>query len=72
MCDCISTMNGELKAYNMAITTNLIGPQGALVETYVLKPKRGFRAPKLFATFCPFCGEKYPKDGSIYAQEQPA
>jgi len=62
MCDCMKSVNEDLKAHNVGLVCNLIGPPRAIVETYVLKPKRGFRAPKMFATFCPFCGEKYADD----------
>lgn len=59
-CDCITATNRDLAEYNCAIVTNLLGPSRAFVETYVLKAKRGFRAPKLQASYCPFCGVKYP------------
>ncbi len=61
-CDCIKKMDEAMKQHNMGVVVNMIGPPRAIVETYVLKPKRGFRKHVLQATFCPFCGVKYPKE----------
>lgn len=59
MCDCIKETNALLAEHNAAIVTNLFSSPKAFVETYVVKPKRGFKAPKLQASYCPFCGVKY-------------
>jgi hypothetical protein len=62
-CDCIKQVNADLAQHNCAIVTTLFGKPRAFVETYVIKPKRGFRAPKMRASYCPFCGAKYPESG---------
>lgn len=58
-CDCINKMNELLQPHNAALVTNILSTPKAFVETYVLAPKRGAKAPKVQATYCPFCGAKY-------------
>lgn len=64
-CDCIKETNELLKEHNAALVTNLFSKTPmAFVETYILEKKRGAKAPKFQATFCPFCGVRYePAEG---------
>jgi hypothetical protein len=61
MCDCISTVNAMLSDHNTRITIPLIGPQLPFVQTEKLDEKRRGKPSFMFASFCPFCGEKYPR-----------
>lgn len=65
-CNCLSEMDGALKAggYNAAIVCTLMSaPSRAVIETYKPKTGRGAgkKPPVVIATFCPFCGVKYPE-----------
>ncbi len=60
MCDCITETNKDLRPLNLQLVTPIFGPEKVLVEVTKISSKiRG--QPKLFATFCPFCGERYPE-----------
>lgn len=52
-CDCIKKTNELLQAHNAALVTNILSTPKAFVETYVRVPKRGAKAPKILATYCP-------------------
>lgn len=63
-CKCFDQINEHLKPYHGELLCNLFGPPRAIVSTFQnrvngRKPK--MRMPLVFATFCPFCGTKYPK-----------
>lgn len=63
MCDCVATTDAAMKEHNTAIVVPLLGPARCLVETYRIEKRRdGKRPVHLFANYCPFCGEKYPKE----------
>lgn len=60
MCECITSMDKVLQEHNTALTVALIGPARALVDSYQVKGGRGQKkALRVFANYCPFCGEKY-------------
>jgi len=65
MCDCIDKLNAQLKegGHNMVISQSF-GIHGTIPNAKVLTEKRDLAVKKkpihVFATFCPFCGEKYP------------
>jgi hypothetical protein len=68
-CECIHEMDQALKkeGYNAAIVCTLMSaPPRAVIETY--KPKSGRNAgkkpPVVIASYCPFCGLKYPEPKS--------
>lgn len=63
MCDCITSVNAQLAPHN----TKIVVPMWALsgiytpfIETAKLDTKQRGKAKALFASFCPFCGERYP------------
>ena len=69
MCDCIELTNKELKKYNTRLIIPILWNSQGLkpVEKVVcatekddIKNKR--KAVNIFATYCPFCGEKYEKE----------
>lgn len=65
MCDCIENVEKRLKAQdppnNTMLLLNLLGPRRALVATCKRDDKKRQKPSYMMATFCPFCGEKYPE-----------
>lgn len=63
-CNCFSQINEHLATYGGELLCNLFGPPRAIVSTYREPKKGGHRKkmPIVLATFCPFCGNKYPKE----------
>lgn len=63
MCTCIFNIDADLLARgtNAAVLTNMLGHPRALVTLYKRKEKKRGRLPLLQASFCPFCGERYPE-----------
>lgn len=55
---CIDKANARLLEYNTRLSSNLMNPNTIFVETERVTPRRGSRAKRVIATFCPFCGEK--------------
>lgn len=64
MCNCIEEVNATLAAsgrntkLSQAITFRPPG-SSLMIETEVIEKKRGSRPVVAFASYCPFCGEKY-------------
>lgn len=63
MCDCIKTTDSLLTAHNARITLSMIGEQRPFILTQKVNEKLRGKAPLLQASYCPFCGEKYPGKG---------
>jgi hypothetical protein len=61
-CNCFSQINEHLKTYGGELLCNLLEPPRAIISTYREKAVRGKKMPIVFASFCPFCGGKYPKN----------
>lgn len=63
MCNCATRMNELLKPHNYALCRNLLEGDNApaLVEVYKIETKKRTQSISCVATFCPFCGEKYPE-----------
>lgn len=63
MCGCIDRVDGLLKERgNTALNVPMFvddGPVRLFVETMKRDEKKRGKPEKLFANFCPFCGEKY-------------
>lgn len=61
MCDCIARVDESMLSRNAKIMLPWFGPQRPFIETTKVDEKKRGKPPRLFATFCPFCGEKYPE-----------
>lgn len=59
-CDCIAKVNGHLAAYNTRLTFSLFGPRVTFIQTDKLDAKKRGKPSLMVASFCPFCGDKYP------------
>lgn len=67
ICDCIDLTNAALKAHNTELGiafefSRKTGECSATVgiETEIIEKKRGAKAKRVLAKFCPFCGAPYP------------
>ncbi|UQD69244.1 hypothetical protein JEY40_24830 [Bradyrhizobium japonicum] len=58
MCDCIEKTNTHLAQHNTKIMLPWVGPKLPFVETIKLDEKKRGKPVKMFASHCPFCGEK--------------
>ena len=70
MCNCIANTDALLARHNTRIHVPFIGRQIPFVETIKLDEKKRGKPIKLFASFCPFCGEPYEhaqKEGALSA-----
>ncbi len=61
-CNCIARLDAEPKMVeaNTRIVINLFGPPRALVQTMKRDDKKRGKPSYLMASYCPFCGVKYP------------
>lgn len=63
-CDCMTTMDEQLKAQPAASNTmlvfNLMGRARAVVATCKRREKDRQKPVYVMASFCPFCGVRYP------------
>ena len=73
MCECIAQMNEGLMEHNtkleIPIVTrtseaayNLSASTRVVIATEKIESRKRTGPVKLFASFCPFCGEKYDTD----------
>ena len=60
MCTCIEDSNKFLSDRNTRITIPLFGTQRPFVQTEKLDDFKRGKPTMIFASYCPFCGEKYP------------
>jgi hypothetical protein len=63
-CECHTGMNALLADYNTALTFNFFGGFRAIIDTYKIVSKIRKGPSPVVATYCPFCGVKYPEDRS--------
>ena len=63
-CGCIAKVNAELanRNANTEIVVPFVGPQRPFIETMKADNRSRGKPAKVFATFCPFCGVKYPAE----------
>lgn len=63
MCECATRLDEKLKPLNYALCRNLLEGDAApaLVEIAKIDRKKRTPSTSLVATYCPFCGEKYPE-----------
>lgn len=68
MCDCITEVNKLLDEHNTTLALPMFGARRPFVQTEKLESTKRGKPPMMQATFCPFCGEKYPaRDGDEQA-----
>jgi len=60
MCECITKINTSLESHNCRVSLPWIGLQRPFVELIKIDEKKRGKVPYMQATYCPFCGEKYP------------
>lgn len=65
-CDCIERVDETLKLYNTRLVVAfalLKGPvsRATIATERIEKLRDGKKAKVVAATFCPFCGKKYPE-----------
>ena len=60
-CSCISEVNAKLAESNGELLMTFWPVSRPLMETQKLDTKKRVKPPLVVATFCPFCGEKYPE-----------
>ena len=63
MCKCASRLDEKLKPLNYILCRNLLeGDEApALIEITKLDKKKRTPSQSLVASYCPFCGSKYPE-----------
>jgi hypothetical protein len=69
MCDCIEKANAHLAQHNTKIMFPMIGPQLPFVETIKIDSKKRGLPVKMFASYCPFCGDKLDSTSDLEAAE---
>jgi hypothetical protein len=70
MCECIKTANKFLAEHNTKIEMPWLGPQRPFVLTMKLDDKKRGKPQMMFASCCPFCGEKYPEAKPLLSTER--
>lgn len=67
MCGCISRIENGLKeklcAEHVTIDTEILSGKTYTVVDYSMPGVKKHKATNVFHTYCPWCGEKYAKDG---------
>lgn len=59
MCTCKADVNARLAPLNAQLNFNYMNESDVFVQVIKLDEKvRWIKTPAVFATFCPFCGEK--------------
>lgn len=62
MCDCIATADEHLAQFNTKIELPMWTSRGGrppFVQTMKIDEKKRGKPKMIFASFCPFCGERY-------------
>lgn len=62
MCKCIERLDERLAEFNTRIALPWFGPQLPMIETLKADERKRIRPRKIFASFCPFCGEEYSQE----------
>lgn len=68
MCDCLKTANEHLKEFNTKIEVPMWTASGRLtpfVTTCKIDDKKRGKPKLMFASCCPFCGERYAEASEI-------
>jgi hypothetical protein len=71
MCGCIEKIDGELRAAGQCLDATMFGERKAtvmLLRTDKWRHEnRRSKPTRVIASFCPFCGEKYPEQAKAVA-----
>lgn len=67
MCDCTKAVNERLHFSGGEIMQDMMGAPYVFISTVKLPGKRG-KLPLVAATYCPFCGKKYPPHKSLFSK----
>ena len=59
-CNCIAEVNEKLAERNGELSITLWPVIRPILETNKVDTKMRVRPPMIVATYCPFCGTKYP------------
>ena len=60
-CGCIARIDARLAEHNTKIELPWFGPQLPRIITMKKDEKKRGKPMGVFATYCPFCGTKYPE-----------
>lgn len=60
MCDCVQVIDRELEAHGLELVTTVETPPRVVVKTQARRRRKPGKRVILAATFCPFCGARYP------------
>jgi hypothetical protein len=70
-CDCIARVNAKLAAFNGVLETNLLAnPPRVVISLCKRETHNRQKPPIMEASFCPFCGNAYPKDARELASHK--
>ena len=73
MCDCIDRVNGKLAKFNTVINAPFwvsSGPIAPFIETRKIDTGKRGKPHAVFASHCPFCGEKYVSQQERASEEK--
>ena len=60
MCDCIANASNMLREHNASLMTTMLSkPERVVLETFKIDTRKRGKPPRMVATCCPFCGERY-------------
>lgn len=59
-CGCIADVNAKMAEHNAEVMMTWYPVARPMIETVKRDPKKRGKPPLLVASFCPFCGVKYP------------
>lgn len=63
VCGCISEVGNFLREHNACLETTLFSqPERVVIRTSKIDTRKRGNPPPMLATFCPFCGTRYPAD----------
>ena len=61
MCNCAKKLNEKLAPLNYRLTRNLLEDNPpVLIEMHKIETRERTQSHSLVASYCPFCGKKYP------------
>lgn len=64
-CNCLAEANAALADGNGEIVVTIWPVVRPVIETMKVDSKKRGRPPMMVASFCPFCGTKYPEASNV-------